>query len=128
MNSFTPFRMSTVACTEPVAGFTPMTASPLPKERPSRTAASTPSTESRGWFGCRRLEMRPASPSVLLQRTTTRIFLPAMTRSMLLMSLATALAISPVRPCEIAAISSPEVSASRIHSRSWATLQFFTFW
>jgi hypothetical protein len=86
----------------------------------------TPATSSVGWLGCRRLEIRPGRPSVALQRTTTRSFLPAITRSRLLISLATAATISGVSPGLTAAISSPVVRWSRIHSRSCATVQVDT--
>ena len=49
---------------------------------------------SLGWLGCTRMPSTPRSPIVLRQRVTTRILLAASTRSLLLISLATAAAIS----------------------------------
>jgi hypothetical protein len=70
--------------------------------------------------------MRPGRPSVLLQRTTTRIFRAAMTRSMLDISLVTPATISGVSPGDTAAMSSPVVRSSSSHSRSRPTVHDFT--
>ncbi len=55
-----------------------------------------PPRSSAGWFGCRRMPSTPCSPSVLRQRVTLRILAAASTRSLLLINLATAAAISGV--------------------------------
>ena len=51
---------------------------------------------SAGWFGWTRMPSTPRWPIVLRQRVTMRILLAASTRSLLLISLATAAAISGV--------------------------------
>ncbi len=91
-----PCRIAATVSTDSVAGLTPMTASPQPNSRPSTAASRMPPRSSAGWFGCTRMPSTPRSPIVLRQRVTLRILLAARTRSLLLISLATAAAISGV--------------------------------
>ena len=55
-----------------------------------------PPRSSTGWLGCARMPSTPRSPNVLRQRVTLRIFAAASTRSLLLMILAVAAAISGI--------------------------------
>ena len=82
--------------TDSAAGLTPITASPQPKSRPSTAESRMPPRSSAGWFGWTRTPSTPRSPIVLRQRVTTRTLLAARTRSLLLISLATAAATSGV--------------------------------
>ncbi len=72
-------------------------------------------------MGCSRLEMRPLSPSVALQRTTTRRLRPASTRSRFDISFTTEATISAESPGLTAAMSSPVVRSSSSHSRNCPT-------
>jgi hypothetical protein len=106
-----------------VAGFTPITASPQPYDRPSRIDARMPSTSSVGWFGWQRDDSRPGRPSVEFARTTTWHFAPTVIRSKFDISLAAAATISGVRPGAIARKVGPVVSTSSSHSRNWPTVR-----
>ena len=64
-----------------VAGLTPMTASPHPYSRPSRTPAAMPAGSSVGWFGWSRMASRPGRPSVLRKAVVTRHLLAIRIRS-----------------------------------------------
>ena len=81
-----------------------------------------PARSSRGWLGCRRVESRPARPSVSRAAVTTRIFDAIAIRSRLVHSLATAAAISAVMPRPVARIASPVVASSSSHSRNSPTV------
>ncbi len=83
-------------------------------------------TSSVGWLGCSRKDIRPGRPKVALASVTTWIFLAAITRSMLDISLAQAAMISGVSPEESARASSPVVRRSSSHSRRSETVQELT--
>ena len=110
--------------TDSAAGLTPITASPQPKSRPSAAESRMPARSSLGWLGWIRMPRTPRSPIVLRHRVTTRILLAARTRSLLLISFATAAAISGVSPADAAARCSPVVASSRIHSRNSPTVRW----
>ena len=81
-----------------VAGFKPITASPLPSSRPSRVAARMPWASSVGWLGCSRLDSRPGRPRVERKAVVTWHLRATAMRSWLRISLETAATISGVRP------------------------------
>ena len=58
-----------------------------------------PAGSSRGWFGCSRVESLPWSPTVVLNRVTTRILRATRIRSCTRINLLTAATISGVKPC-----------------------------
>ena len=99
-------RRSTTSCstrstaatedTDSLTGLTPMSASPQPCRSPSSVETSTPSTASVGWLGWTRQPRTPRSPIVLRRRVIVRSGAAPTMRSLLLMSLATAAAISGV--------------------------------
>ena len=62
---------------ESVTGFSPITASPAPKDRPSRVEAVMPSGSSVVWLGCKRQLRVPGRPMVVLQWAVTVILLAA---------------------------------------------------
>ena len=87
-------RIAAATSTDSAAGFTPITASPQPKSSPSAAESRMPPMSSLGWLGWMRMPSTPRWPIVLRQRVTTRTLLAARTRSLLLISLATAAATS----------------------------------
>ena len=88
----------TTCATLSLAGLMPITASPLPYNKPSSMLAAMPVASSVGWLGCSRVAMRPGRPMVLRKAVTTRHFLATRIRSWLRMVLLTAAAISGVMP------------------------------
>jgi len=123
MKSSVALRIAAVCSGWSVTGLTPMTASPVPNESPSRIDARMPSIESDGWFGCSRTERRPGSPTVFVACTTTRILRAATMRSRFVMSFAQAAIISLVSPRPRRRSSAPSLRSSRTYSRSCDTVQ-----
>ncbi len=60
--------------------------------------AAMPAPSSVGWFGCSRVDMRPARPMLLRKRVTTRTFCATRIRSCTRMIFDTAATISGVSP------------------------------
>ena len=111
--------------TDSLAGFTPITASPEPRTNPSTVANKIAPTSSDGWFGCIRAPKTPHWPRVFRHRVTTRNRLAPYTRSLLLISIASAAAASggSIRPCR--AISSTPALSPRTLSRNSPTVSEF---
>ena len=88
--------------------------------------AATPAGSSVGWLGCNRTERRPASPTVLRNRVTTRRLRATAIRSWLRMSLLTAATISGARPAAIPANASPVAASDSSQSRKSPTVMALT--
>ena len=99
-----------------------MTASPTPWIRPSSTAAAIPRGSSAGWFGCNRVDSRPARPMVLRNAVTTRTFCATTIRSWLRISFDTAATISGASPGATRASIAASVCGSNNQSRKSPTV------
>ena len=84
--------------------------------------AAIPAGSSRGWFGCSRVESLPWSPTVVLNRVTTRILRATRIRSCTRINLLTAATISGVKPGETAASISPVAASESSQSRKSPTV------
>ena len=67
LNSSKLLKILATLSTESSTGFSPMTASPQPRLKPSMTEAMMPLGSSVVWLGCRREEKVPGRPIVVLQ-------------------------------------------------------------
>lgn len=101
----------------------PIIASPQPYISPSSIDAAMPFTSSVGWFGCSRTDIRPASPTVLRKRVTTRRLRAAAIRSWLRISFDTAATISGVRPGAIRSSAAPSAAGDSSQLRKSPTVR-----